>query len=81
MESRKQQEPENCAVGMATAIGIELLTDEQDLELQQLGSFNTETSSWVKTPAPIQKLGGLFCDRRYDIVFMSHKGLPGLPKR
>jgi hypothetical protein len=60
---------------MATAIGIELLTEEQYRELQKLGNFDTKTSSWVKTPSHIRKLGGaLFCDRRYDTVFLYHNG-------
>jgi hypothetical protein len=60
---------------MATAIGIELLTEEQYRQLQQLGKFDLKTSSWVKTPANIKKLGGaVFCDRRYDTVFLYHNG-------
>jgi hypothetical protein len=75
LESRKQHKPENCAVDMATDMGIELLTEAQYRELQQLGSFDTKTSSWVKTPERFRKLGGaLFCDRRYDTVFVYHNG-------
>ena len=75
LESRKQNKPENSALDMATAMGIELLTEEQYRELQKLGSFDTKTSSWVKTPADIRKLGGaIFCDRRYDHVFVYHNG-------
>jgi hypothetical protein len=75
LESRKEHKPENNAIDMAAAMGIELLTEEQYRELQQLGNFDTKTSSWVKTPAEIRKLGGaLFCDRRYDHVFVYHNG-------
>ena len=75
LESRKEHKPENSAVGMATDMGIELLTEEQYRELQELGNFDLKTSSWVKTPADIRKLGGaLFCDRRYNHVFLSHNG-------
>jgi Protein of unknown function (DUF4256) len=75
LESRKEHKPENNAIDMATAIGIELLTEEQYRELQKLGDFDLKTSSWVKTPAGIRKLGGaLFCDRRYDTVFVYHNG-------
>ncbi|MDZ5472253.1 DUF4256 domain-containing protein [Bacillus sp. 31A1R] len=75
LESRKKHKPENNAIDMATAMGIELLTEEQYRELQKLGSFDTKTSSWVQTPGPIRKLGGaLFCDRRYDTVFVYHNG-------
>ncbi|MDR6121290.1 hypothetical protein QFZ87_000887 [Bacillus sp. SLBN-46] len=75
LESRKQHKPENDAMEMATAMGIELLTEEQYRELQKLGSFDLKTSSWVQTPTNIRKLGGaLFCDRRYDTVFVYHNG-------
>jgi hypothetical protein len=75
LESRKEHKPENSAVDMAAAMGIELLTEEQYRELQKLGNFDTKTSSWVKTPSHIRKLGGaLFCDRRYDTVFVYHNG-------
>jgi len=75
LESRKEHKPENNALDMAAAMGIEILTEEQYRELQKLGNFDTKTSSWVKTPAEIRKLGGaLFCDRRYDHVFVYHNG-------
>jgi hypothetical protein len=75
LESRKENKPKNNAMDMAAAMGIELLTEEQYRELQKLGNFDTKTSSWVKTPAAIRKLGGaIFCDRRYDTVFMYHNG-------
>jgi hypothetical protein len=75
LESRKEHKPINNAVDMAEAMGIELLTEEQYRELQKLGKFDTKTSSWVKTPDEIRKLGGaLFCDRRYDHVFVYHNG-------
>ncbi|MGF7079334.1 DUF4256 domain-containing protein [Mucilaginibacter sp. UYCu711] len=74
-ESRKEHKPENTVIDMATDMGIELLTEEQYRELQQLGKFDLKTSSWVKTPADIRKLGGaIFCDRRYDTVFLYHNG-------
>ena len=76
-ESRKEHQPKNNAVDTAAAMGIELLTEEQYRGLQKLGKFDTKTSSWVKTPAQIRKLGGaLFCDRRYDTVFLYHNGAP-----
>jgi len=75
LEARKEHKPRNNAVDMAAAMGIELLTEEQYRELQTLGEFDTKTSSWVKTPSAIRKLGGaLFCDRRFDTVFMYHNG-------
>ncbi len=75
LESRKEHKPEDSAMNMAAAMGIELLSEEQYRELQKLGDFDTKTSSWVKTPAEIRKLGGaLFCDRRYDHVFVYHNG-------
>jgi hypothetical protein len=73
--SRKEHRPEDNAVDMAAAMGIELLTEEQYRELQKLGDFDTKTSSWVKTPSDIRKLdGALFCDRRYGHVFVYHNG-------
>ncbi len=67
--------PENNAIDMAATMGIELLTEEQYRELQKLGDFDTKTSSWVKTPADIRNLGGaIFCDRRYETVFVYHNG-------
>src|ERR1700752_2311690 len=75
LDSRKEHKPANNAVDMAAAMGIVLLSEEQYRELQQLGNFDAKTSSWVKTPANIRKLGGaLFCDRRYDTVFIYHNG-------
>ncbi|OMP65619.1 DUF4256 domain-containing protein [Domibacillus epiphyticus] len=75
LESRKKHKPENSAIDMAAAMGIELLTEEQYRELQKLENFDMKTSSWVQTPTNIRKLGGaLFCDRRYDTVFMYHNG-------
>jgi hypothetical protein len=75
LKSRKKHKPENNAIDMAAAMRIELLTEEQYRELQKLGDFDTKTSSWVETPAEIRKLGGaLFCDRRYDHVFVYHNG-------
>ena len=75
LESRKEYNPPTNAVDMAAAMGIELLTEEQYRELQKLGNFDTKTSSWVKTPAEIRKLGGaIYCDRRYNHVFVYHNG-------
>jgi hypothetical protein len=75
LEARKEFKPENNAMDMAAAMGIELLTEEQYRELQKLGTFDAKTSSWVKTPSDIRKLGGaLFCDRRYGTVFVYHNG-------
>ncbi len=75
LESRKEHKPNNNAIGMAAAMGIELLSEEKYRELQVLGEFDMKTSSWVKTPPDIRKLGGaLFCDRRYDHVFVYHNG-------
>jgi hypothetical protein len=75
LESRKEFKPKNSALDMAAAMGIEILTEEQYRELQRLGDFDTKTSSWVKTPSEIRKLGGaLFCDRRYGTVFVYHNG-------
>jgi len=75
LESRKEHKPKNSALGMAGAMGIALLTPEQYRELQQLGSFDLKTSSWVQTPADIRRLGGaLYCDRRYNTVFLYHNG-------
>lgn len=74
-ESRKEHPPKDSAVEMATALGIELLTEAEYRELQKLGNFDLKTSSWVKTPAELRKLGGaLFCDRRYGQVFLYHNG-------
>jgi uncharacterized protein DUF4256 len=75
LEARKENKPENSAMEMAGAMGVELLTEEQYRELQKLGNFDLKTSSWVKTPADIRKLGGaFFCDRRYNHVFLYHNG-------
>jgi hypothetical protein len=75
LESRKEHKPKNSAMDIALAMGIEILTEEQYRDLQKLGKFDTKTSSWVKTPANIRKLGGaVFCDRRYDHVFVYHNG-------
>jgi hypothetical protein len=75
LEARKENKPKDSAVNMATAMGVELLTEEQYRELQKLGNFDLKTSSWVQTPADIRKLGGaIFCDCRYDKVFTYHNG-------
>lgn len=75
LESRKENKPQNNAVDMASEMGIEILTEEQYRELQKFGEFDVKTSSWVKTPDNIRKLGGaIFCDRRYDTVFVYHNG-------
>lgn len=75
LESRKQHKPESSALAMAAAMGIEILTEAQYRELQKLGAFDTKTSSWIETPTKIRRLGGaLFCDRRYDKVFVYHNG-------
>jgi hypothetical protein len=75
LESRKENKPEDNAIDMSAAMGVEILTEEQYRELQKLGNFDIKTSSWVKTPSAIRKLGGaLFCDRRYDTVFLYHNG-------
>ena len=75
LESRKAHKPENTAMDMAAAMGIELLTEEQYQTLQQVGNFDLKTSSWIITPADVRKLGGaLFCDRRYNKVFVYHNG-------
>jgi hypothetical protein len=75
LKSRKEHKPKNSAMEMAAAMGIELLTEEQYRELQQLGNFDPKTSSWVKTPAEIRNLGGaIFCDCRYNTVFVYHNG-------
>jgi uncharacterized protein DUF4256 len=75
LEARKEHKPKDSAMDMSAAMGIELLTEEEYRELQKLGNFDTKTSSWVKTPSDIRKLGGaLFCDRRYGNVFVYHNG-------
>ncbi|HYE53417.1 MAG TPA: DUF4256 domain-containing protein, partial [Chitinophagaceae bacterium] len=75
LESRKEHKPKDSAIGMASDMGIELLTEEQYRELQELGKFDTKTSSWIQTPEAIRDLGGaLFCDRRYNHVFVYHNG-------
>ncbi len=75
LDARKENKPKNSAMDMAEAMGIEILNETQYRELQQLGKFDLKTSSWIITPAPIRKLGGaLFCDRRYDTVFVYHNG-------
>ena len=75
LDSRKENKPKDNAVGMASAMGIELLTEEHYRALQKLGDFDAKTSSWVKTPSAVRKLGGaLFCDRRFNTVFVYHNG-------
>ena len=75
LESRKEHKPKDNAVDMADAMGIELLTEEEYQSLQKLGNFDTKTSSWIKTPSEIRKRGGaIFCDLRYDHVFVYHNG-------
>ncbi|HLA55531.1 MAG TPA: DUF4256 domain-containing protein [Flavobacterium sp.] len=75
LDARKEHKPKNSAIDMADAMGIEILTEEEYRELQQLGNFDTKTSSWIKTPSSIRKHGGaVFCDRRYDNVFLYHNG-------
>jgi hypothetical protein len=75
LDSRKENKPKGSAMDLATAMGIELLTEEQYRELQNLGEFDLKTSSWVKTPSAVRKLGGaLFCDRRFNTVFTYHNG-------
>lgn len=75
LESRKEHPPKNCALDMAAAMGIEILTESQYRQMQTLGEFDLKTSSWVQTPASIRTLGGaLFCDRRYNTVFLYHNG-------
>src|SRR5215216_1051713 len=75
LESRKEHKPKNNAIDMAAAMGIELLTEEEYRQLQKIGEFDLKTSSWVKTPSDIRKLGGaLYCDRRYAHVFVYHNG-------
>ena len=75
LESRKEHKPKNSALEMAAAMGVEILTEEQYRELQQFGKFDAKTSSWIKTPADIRKLGGaLFADYRYDTIFVYHNG-------
>ena len=75
LEARKEHKPKDSAMGMAASMGIELLTEEQYRELQSLGNFDLKTSSWIKTPVEIRSLGGaLFCDRRYNKVFVYHNG-------
>ena len=75
LEARKEHKPKNNALDLAAAMGVELLSEGQYRDLQRLGEFDTKTSSWIKTPASIRKLGGaLFCDRRYDTVFVYHNG-------
>lgn len=75
LASRKENKPKNSALGMAADMGIEILTEEEYRHLQTLGAFDLKTSTWIQTPADVRKLGGaLFCDRRYDTVFVYHNG-------
>ena len=75
LQSRKENKPKGSAMDLAAAMGVEILTEEQYRELQKLGKFDTTTSSWVHTPSNVRKLGGaLFCDRRFDTVFLYHNG-------
>ncbi|MBM3725272.1 MAG: DUF4256 domain-containing protein [Acidobacteria bacterium] len=75
LEARRQNKPAGSALGMAAAMGVDILTEARYRELQKLGAFDTKTSSWIKTPEPVRNLGGaLFCDRRYDAVFVYHNG-------
>jgi hypothetical protein len=75
LAARKEHKPKGSALGLAAAMGVEILTEEQYFELQKLGEFDTKRSSWIKTPAEIRKLGGaLYCDRRYGRVFVGHNG-------
>ena len=75
LASRREHKPAGSAMGMAAAMGVELLTEEEERELQELGEYDTKTSSWIKTPETIRELGGaLFCDRRYNTVFVYHNG-------
>jgi hypothetical protein len=75
LDARKEHKPKNCVMDLAAAMGVEVLTEEQYFELQKLGEFDTKSSSWIKTPDEIRKLGGaLCCDRRYNRVFVGHNG-------
>jgi hypothetical protein len=75
LQARKENKPKDSAVGLATAMGVELLSEDEYMALQKLGEFDTKRSSWIRTPAEIRKLGGaLYCDRRYDRVFVGHNG-------
>lgn len=75
LDARKENKPKNSVVDLAKAMGVELLTEQEYRQLQELGAFDTKTSSWVKTPDKIRNLGGaLYCDRRYDTVFLGHNG-------
>lgn len=77
LHSRKENKPQGSAIAMASEMGVELLTEQQYRHLQELGEFDTKTSSWIKTPREVRALGGaLFCDRRYDMVFVYHNGAP-----